>query len=177
MATVKVLQLPSEWNGSFGRVKSPTEIWNVVLPYVGVPITDGWTQLVLSDVGKKLSLVNPDGFGPLHFLLQDGDYPTWMSQCLEVGADPELKSFTQMATPEAVDLRGATALHFAVYYGRIESLKVLLDVGVDLASVTTDGLRAADVAKKGKLNGNVLRKIQQVSSSLTCLGRLIMPVI
>ncbi len=92
------------------------------------------THLLLQHFPKLLDFKGEDGLTPLH-VSTIGDYYKCVEMLLTIGAD--LKS---------VDNEGDNSLHLAMKYGSLQSIRILINYGIDVNLKNNNGLKPIDVA-------------------------------
>jgi ankyrin repeat protein len=122
---------------------------HVIEPYCNVAVANDETNLIMTDVTRKLNgYDSTNGLGVLHGLLHGSDNVDLLKKLLELGVDPEQRSMHLPGSEVFLyqeeagrDLNGGTALHFAVRFGRAQCFKALVDAGANLEARTAAGTR------------------------------------
>lgn len=123
-----------------------------------------FNHVTKDDVEKYLiTYADIDGFVPLH-ASTELDKLECIKTCIKFGADIEHKT----ADDNAI-IKGATALHLACHYGRLNSVMVLVSLGANVKAVTNVEKQTPLHIAIAKGKTNVVRYLLSLESGKECL--------
>jgi ankyrin repeat protein/uncharacterized protein YegL len=126
-------------------------------------------ELLFNHVSKEevvkylVTYAEIDGFVPLH-ASTELDKLECIKTCVKFGADIE-----HMTTDDNSIIKGATALHLACHYGRINSVMVLVSLGANIKALTNVGKQTPLHIAIARGHTNIVRYLLSLESGRECL--------